>query len=309
MMTITVNDDFDLYKIVNSGQCFRPAAIGANTYHFITGENILIIRELPASEVHANEISAFEPLSSERSEETAVSNTCHTFSVSCSENDWKSIWAPYFDLDLNYSSIRESVPKKDKYMTHCAEVGAGIRMLRQDKWEMLISFIISQRKSIPAIRSSVEKLCERYGHEIPVPEISEAPVPALGCPLHSFPTPKELSRATKDELKECGLGYRVPYIYEVTKQVNEGKIDLITLDTLNDDDLFTELKKIKGVGDKVANCVELFGYHRLGRAPVDTWIAKVINEQYGGINPFPAYKEKAGVLQQYVFYTAQHARE
>ena len=109
-------------------------------------------------------------------------------------------------------------------------------------------------------------------------------------------------------LSECGLGYRVDYVLSAVECALNGSLEFSKLEELDDESLFLELKKIKGVGDKVANCVMLFAYHRIGRAPVDTWILKVINEQYGGVNPFDRYGNVAGVMQQYVFYYVQNRK-
>ena len=257
-MKITIDDDLDLDKIIDSGQCFRPRKISERTYRFVTGE-------------HAVEIK----------------HDGKQLSASCSKKEWDSVWHAYFDLDTNYQKIRALIPKDDKYLISAADHGAGIRILRQDKFEMLISFIISQRKSIPAIRTSVERIVDLYGHD------------------GFFPKPADMLRATEEELASCGLGYRVPYIRKAVERVAHGEVDLEALDELPDEELFSELKSFAGVGDKVANCVALFAYHRTGRAPVDTWIARVIAEQYGGINPFPRYGNNAGIMQQYMFYQAK----
>ncbi len=254
-MKITIDDDLDLDKIIGSGQCFRPKKISENTYSFVTAEHTV-----------------------ERTDEGDV------LSVSCTKKEWDSIWHTYFDLDTNYRKIRESIPKDDEYLRAAAGHGAGIRILRQDKFEMRISFIISQRKSIPAIRTSIERIVDLYGHD------------------GFFPKPEDMLRATDEELAACGLGYRVPYIRKAAERVALHEVDLEALDRLPDDELFDELKTFAGVGDKVANCVALFAYHRCGRAPVDTWIARVINERYGGVDPFPRYGKYAGIMQQYMFY-------
>ena len=254
-MKITIKDDFDLDKIVYSGQCFRAKKISDDTYGFVTGNNTVEIKK---------------------------EATC--YSVSCSKKEWDNVWHEYFDLDTNYSDIRKSIPEDDVFLKKAAEAGAGIRILRQDRFEMLISFIISQRKSIPAIRTSVERLVSLYGRD------------------GFFPTPAAMSAATGEELSSCGLGYRVPYILSAVRRICEHEVDLDYLDELCDEELVDTLKTFAGVGDKVANCVALFGYHRCGLAPVDTWIARVIKEQYCGINPFPRYGKYAGIMQQYMFY-------
>lgn len=272
-MIVTIQDDFDLYKIAHSGQCFRATQEADNTYRFITGENILHIAEISDND-----------------------DSDKTFEVSCTKDEWDKVWFEYFDLGTDYKQIRASIPKEDIYLRNAASLGKGIRILKQDKFETLISFIISQRKSIPAIKKSVESLVGKYGKKSDPEEV------------HFFPTAAQLSKATTEELAECGLGYRVPYIMKVTKQIEDGTVNLDAWDSLSDDELVTVLKSIYGVGDKVANCVALFSYHRTGLAPVDTWIKKVIETKYSGINPFAGYGNNAGIMQQYMFYQAQHLK-
>lgn len=262
-MQIRIDDDFDLYKIAYSGQCFRVKQIDDKTFTFVYQNHKVTIKELGDS----------------------------NYELSCSEAEWKNVWKEYFDLNLNYSDIRKSIPEDDPYMRHAAELGKGIRILKQDKFEMLISFIISQRKSIPAIKSSVEKICALYGEN------------------GFFPSPEAMLGAGNEELSSCGLGYRVPYIMDCIRKVALKEVNLDDFDKLSDEDLILELKHFNGVGDKVANCVALFAYHRIGNAPVDTWIAKVIENKYNGINPFPSYGKVAGIMQQYVFYAAQHMKD
>lgn len=281
-MIVSVNDDFDLYKIAYSGQCFRVNKTSADTYRFITGENILYIK--PAG---------FGVHISPGTSNSFVKN----FDVSCSKEEWENVWFDYFDLGTSYADIRNSIPQDDKYLNTAANLGKGIRILRQDKFEMLISFIISQRKSIPSIKKSVELISEKYGKKVPGEKS-----------LYFFPTSAKLRKSTESELKECGLGYRVPYIIKATDQVAKGIINLDELKSLSDEELVTSLKSFYGVGDKVANCVALFAYHRTGLAPVDTWIKKIMENEYGGTNPFPRYGENAGIMQQYMFYAAQHMK-
>lgn len=260
-MKIDVKDDFDLNKIIYSGQCFRPCLIDDNTYRFIKGDKVLYIKD--------NE-------------------------VLCSYDDWYNVWADYFDLDTNYEAIRKSILKDDQYLLKAAQIGKGIRILKQDYFEMVISFIISQRKSIPAIRSSIEKICDRFGRTMDT-DFGKVKL---------FPTPEELSKASEAELSECGLGYRVPYIMESCRRINLGELNLDSISKLSDDDLYEKLISLYGVGAKVANCISLFGYHRIKRAPIDTWIKKVIDNEYNGENPFLNYPEYAGIMQQYMFYAA-----
>lgn len=263
-MKVNIRDDFDLYRIVESGQCFRPRLINEDTYLFIYRDYVLYIKNI------------FE----------------YEYEISCSMDEWNNVWVPYFDLNKSYSNIRSNIPKDDIYIRECADCSVGIRILQQDKWEMLISYIISQRKSIPAIRSSIEKLCERFGNSIDT----------IHGKVYLFPTAKQLVEADRNVLAECGLGYRLDYITEAAKKINNNPMFLENALNLNDQQLFDELVSFKGVGTKVANCVMLFGYHRTGRAPVDVWIQRVIDEHYSGVNPFDSYGDVAGIMQQYVFF-------
>ena len=269
-MEIKIIDDFDLKKIVYSGQCFRPKEIRDGWFRFIFGENVLHIRQ--------------------RGE--------NFFEADCSAEDWQRVWENYFDLQTNYADIRRDVENFaagkscENFLRKAADFGAGIRILRQAPFEMLISYIISQRKNIPAIRSSVEKICERFGRRVET-NFGE---------VHLFPTVDEISGATLDDLTGLGLAYRKNYILDALAKVSSGEIDLTALENFSDTELVDKLKTIRGVGDKIANCVALFAYHRVDRAPVDVWIARAIENDFGGENIFDAFGKNAGILQQYVFY-------
>lgn len=269
-MIITIHDDFNLQRIIDSGQCFRPVKIPDGRYRFITGKHLLHIQELGDGR----------------------------YEVDCSRWNWKHTWKSYFDLNASYAAIRRSIPDSDTYLTWAAEYSQGIRILRQDPWEMLITFIISQRKSIPAIRSAVEMLCEKAG------TLCEEG----GENFYTFPRPGELARLSEEDLRECSLGYRAPYIYQTVRKVRREKINLYQWNILADEKLVEKLMEFPGVGIKVANCTALFGYHRIARAPVDVWIERVIREHYGGQNPFVSYPETAGIMQQYMFYYIRNGK-
>ena len=270
-MIITIHDDFNLQRIIDSGQCFRPVKIPDGRYRFITGKHLLHIQELGDGR----------------------------YEVDCSRWNWKHTWKSYFDLNASYAAIRRSIPDSDTYLTWAAEYSQGIRILRQDPWEMLITFIISQRKSIPAIRSAVEMLCEKAG------TLCEEG----GENFYTFPRPGELARLSEEDLRECSLGYRAPYIYQTVRKVRREKINLYQWNILTDEKLVEKLMEFPGVGIKVANCTALFGYHRIARAPVDVWIERVIREHYGGQNPFVSYPETAGIMQQYMFYYIRNGKK
>jgi len=244
--------NFDIKQIADSGQIFRFNEIEDGKFELIAGDRKLDI------------------------------NTLEPFEVT------DEFWSHYFDLETDYGRFIKAIPESDRFLTAAARYGSGMRILRQDTWEMLISFIISQRKSIPAIKTSVEKLCEKFG--------------TRKNGYYAFPTPKQLERAEMDELCECSLGYRAPYIYECARKVASGEYDLKAWEKLDDDELRSRLMGIKGVGIKVANCVMLFGYHRIGAFPVDVWIQRIVDEQYGGSFPLELYEGFSGVIQQYMFF-------
>ena len=270
-MEINITDDFDLNKIAQSGQCFRAHEFEDGTFRFVSRSNVLYIKK---------------------------SAPC-LYELSCNKTEWKNIWHSYFDFERNYQAIRDAIPKNDNYMASAANEGRGIRILKQDAWEMLITFIISQRKSIPSIKNSIELLCNAYGELVHTERET----------LKLFPAPEKLYRASESDLKNCKLGYRVGYIKDAARAICEQKLDLDVISQYDDTSLLEALKTVKGVGDKVANCICLFSYARTAMAPVDTWISKIIESKYKGVNPFPAYGDVAGIMQQYAFFYAQNHKD
>lgn len=290
-MYITIEDDFDLQKIADSGQCFRVKCFNDDTYRFITGENVLYIRKADRNtpEPHTIGNTTTEP------DRNIQKETENRYEISCTEEVWNRVWYPYFDLGRSYREVRERIKSRDKYMLAAAENGLGIRILRQEPWEMLITFIISQQKTIPAIKNAVETLCKNYGTKLT----------AIHEEIYCFPSATQLSGVTEELLREYKLGYRAPYVLDAINKVHHQDIDLYTIASYTDRKLFEALKQVSGVGDKVSNCICLFAYGRTRLAPVDTWIKKVIDQKYKGKNPFPKYRDAAGIMQQYIFYYAQ----
>lgn len=271
MMTVTFPDGIDLAKIAASGQCFRCGEAEPGLYRFITGHSVICCRQSGPNAVRAD----------------------------CTPTEWDAIWSSYFDAGRNYRAVLDAIDPEDRFMNAAGRCGEGIRILRQDPWEMLVTFIVSQRKSIPAIRRAVEALAALCGKAVDTP---------LGA-LYAFPTAQALAARSAQELQGCGLGYRVPYVQDAARRVAAGELDLQALERLPDEELFSALKTVRGVGDKVADCVMLFGYGRVDRAPVDVWIRRVIAERYAGVSPFAGVERGAGILQQYLFYYAQTHKE
>ncbi|MCR5404880.1 MAG: DNA-3-methyladenine glycosylase 2 family protein [Butyrivibrio sp.] len=285
MIKKKIKDDFDLKKIAESGQSFRFNEVfekcgtqeckeereaSKRTFSVTASYRHLLIRELGQNE----------------------------YEFECSTEDYEHFWKGYFDLGLDYSQIRERIDKNtDPYLYRASEFGKGIRILKQDPWEMLISFIISQRKNIPAIKASIEKLCALAGDVIE--KDSE-----LGT-IYSFPGPEKLAGLSMEELGRCSLGYRDKYVHQAALDVASGAVDLDSFKKLDDEALMAELLKLYGVGVKVANCEILFGYHRLNAFPRDVWINRVLEECYKEGFPFDAYYPYNGVMQQYLFFAAR----
>lgn len=301
MLSVNIIDDFDLDKIAESGQCFRWHKMETGGYRIQAGDRVLSIR--PAGG--------------------------HRYEVS----EWDAFWENYFDLTTDYRGIRSRIPADDRYLYTAAEAGRGIRILRQDPWETLITFIISQRKSIPAIRTCVEKLCAAAGRPLsetdrtmpdepePHPAFSgfraflppegadpaqsdPAPCPE-SCIFRAFPTQEELASLTMEDLLACGLGYRAKYIAAVA----ELSLPVGQMKSLDDGTLLGELMRLPGVGIKVASCTMLFGFHRLNLFPEDVWISRVLKEHYPEGFPFARYAPFCGVMQQYLFYYRRNFRK
>ena len=215
---VAIQDDFDLDKIIESGQCFRPQKLSDGRYRFLSGGALLYLTPLGDGQYDAAWYGSD-----------------------------REYWADYFDLGRNYAALRCSLAGQSSYLDKSLDFGQGIPVLHQDPWEMLITFLISHRMG-------------------------------------------------------CGLGYRTRYIQNAAAQASSGTLDLDALAALPDDALFSRLLELDGVGKKVANCVCLFGYGRTAMAPIDVWIQRLIDEEFGGRDPFPSYDQQAGIVQQYLFY-------
>lgn len=210
----------------------------------------------------------------------------------------------YFDLLRDYYSIQEIISKDDNVLKEAIRSGEGIRILNQDTFETVVSFIISARNSIPIIKKTVEKISKKFGDKLCF----------KGEEYYSFPTPSQLSKATEEDLRECGCSFRAPYIVETTKDIVEGKIDLDSLKNLSTDEAVKKLTELKGVGIKVADCISLFSLGKLDAFPVDVWIQRIMEYFYvadkTSLKKMREYArnkfgENAGIAQQYLFYYAR----
>lgn len=177
----------------------------------------------------------------------------------------------YFDLNRDYSKIKKELSKVDNNLLEATNFGSGIRILNQDLWETIISFIISANNNIPRIKGIIEKISKKYGKEIKFNEKS----------YYEFPTPKELSKATVEDLKNLGLGFRDVRVYETTQMINSKEFDLDELYTLDTKQAQEKLLTLSGVGPKVADCILLFSkLKRFDVFPIDVWVRRVMNDLY-----------------------------
>ena len=202
-----------------------------------------------------------------------------------------SFWRNYFDLDVNYADSSHCFDEPE-YLKACADFGKGIRILRQEPWEALCSFIISQCNNIPRIKKIISTLCSLFGEELP-------------CGLYSFPSAERLAALSEAELSPLRSGYRAAYILSAARAVAEGELDFDKLSSLRSEEAFAEVKKINGVGDKVANCFMLYGLHRMERFPIDVWMKRALQRHFPKDFDPAVLGLYAGLAQQYIFY---HAR-
>jgi N-glycosylase/DNA lyase len=225
-----------------------------------------------------------------------------TVQLSCSEEDYEQIWEDYFDLKYDYGRIIEKLKNgDDEFLRQAALFGKGIRILQQESFETVISFIISQNKNIPAIKSCIEGICRRYGEKRISREFGNLEYTV-------FPTPNVLAAAVKEDLRALKTGYRDEYIIHAASAAANGSMDLNRLRNCGYPEAVSSLKSIKGIGEKVANCIALYGLHHIEGFPVDVWINRVFNEIYNGSFPKEKYSGYGGIIQQYMFYYMRYLK-
>lgn len=264
-MIIQEISNFNLRQICNSGQCFRmiERKDRENSFFIIANGRYL-----------------------------ELSQEGETIYFSCSAEEFL-FWEEYFDLNTNYKTYLDQIDPADTYLVEAAKLANGMHILRQDLWEIIISFLISQQNNITRIRRCVQNICQQYGEKLTTEN---------GTIYYSFPTAAALSQATEEELRACNLGYRAKYVLKTAKDIASGDFSLAKLKKMNYEDAKKELLKLYGVGVKVADCICLYALHHLEAFPVDTHIKQALNAHY--INGFPMkrYSGIQGVMQQYIFY-------
>lgn len=204
-----------------------------------------------------------------------------------SKEDFENIWSDYFDFSRDYGKIIDDI-KSDEILKKASDFGYGIRILNQEPFETLCSFIISQNNNIPRIKGIIDRLCKKYGKKI-------------DDDLYSFPDAETLSKLTVDDLSDIRMGFRAKYIIDASQKVASGEVNLSDLFSLDTDTARTELMKIKGVGPKVADCTLLFSLKHFDAFPKDVWIKRAVEVLFPQGLPECANGYK-GIVQQYIFY-------
>ena len=271
---IIKSEDFKLYDTFECGQCFRWEEEEDGAFVGIAGGRCARLRETKEGIV-----------------------------IETTKEDYESFWVRYFDLERDYGSIKKSLCIND-IMREAVNYGGGIRILRQEFFETLVSFIISQRSSIPKIKSTIKKMCERYGEKITF----------FDKEYYAFPESRVIAALSEEELRSLGVGYRAPYIMRAAYDVESGRISEQELLSLPTDEARKKLISMYGVGDKVCDCVLLFSLAKYDLFPSDVWIKRVMAEEFGakendakkeGEALFGAY---SGFAQQYLFYYRRNGR-
>lgn len=273
------NQNFNVMQIAESGQCFRM--------NQIKDKNNKVKYGLVAYKRYL-ELVQISP---------------GTVELSCTEDEYHQIWEDYFDLKYDYGKITDSlINGGDKFLSEAAEYGNGIRILKQEPFEATISFIISQNKNIPAIKNCIEGICKRYGEKM----ISKD---CYGIEYYTFPDETVLAQATKEDLRVLKTGYRDDYIIKAAQAVASGELNLEYLKHCRIDEAMKALMKIHGIGEKVANCISLYGLHHIEGFPVDVWILRVLKEIYDNQFDKEKYRGYTGIVQQYMFYYMRHLKK
>lgn len=266
--------DFHLGQTLECGQCFHYKKFSENEYGISALGKLL----------HA-----------EQAEDRVIF-------YDTSMEEYEQVWSEYFDLNRDYGAIKTALLKKDGKLKDAMGTMWGVHILKQDFFETLISFIISQNKQIPHIRQIVENISRQYGRYLG--EIK-------GEQFYSFPDCHTLKTVGEEELRRLKTGFRAPYICDAAQKVSDGTIPEELLHAMKGPEAMECLMKIKGVGEKVASCVLLFGLEKREEFPVDVWIKRIMEELYfHGDTSREEIRKKAmemygaygGYAQQYLFY-------
>lgn len=286
-VTCRCPDEFDVDLIFDCGQCFRYIKNDDGSYTGIANGKVIRVR----------------------TDEDERFDTGRALTVcGVSEEEFESVWKNYFDLETDYGKIMERLCERDSVIEKAVKYGKGIRLLRQDPWETVLSFIVSQNNNIPRITGCLNSLAENFGEKTEYEGMNALP---------SFET---LSELEESDLSVCRLGYRAKYITETAKAVSKDGGDILyslASPSVTTEEALSYLQSLSGVGPKVANCIALFSLNKTDCFPVDVWVKRVMNRLYGfdekdvrGIKSFAAetFGRYGGIAQQYLFYYMRYVK-
>lgn len=267
--------DFDLAQTLECGQCFHFVKLDEEDYVLTAKGYVLHVSQ------EADTVTFYDT----------------------DKDEYVNVWKDYFDMDRDYSAIKKKLLEKDDKLKDAIESMWGVRILNQDFFETLISFIISQNKQIPHIKKIVADISAKFGTYKGT---------YGGADMSTFPTLEQLANASEEDFKELKTGFRAPYIMDAIRRNMAGQFDINELKSMDYDSCIKELMTIKGVGEKVANCVSLFGLGKKEAFPVDVWIKRIMETMYFDGVDTPKDKiaafakeqfgELGGFAQQYLFY-------
>lgn len=277
-LIIEKNKNFELKDIFDCGQCFRWNQNNDGSYTGVIKNGVLNVK----------------------------CDEKNIYFRGMLDGDIKEIVYFYFDLNKSYSELISKLSKVDKYMKQSIEYGRGIRILNQDLFETIISFIISANNNIPRIKGIIERMSVKYGTEVLFED----------CKYYLFPTPEQLRDVTVDDFRALGLGFRDIRIFETTHMILNNKNILSDLFLMNTEEAKNQLLNLSGVGPKVADCILLFSeLKRFDVFPIDVWVRRAMNELYIGLEDESKVSKKQiyalaeekfgnlkGIAQQYLFY-------
>jgi N-glycosylase/DNA lyase len=216
--------------------------------------------------------------------------------------EFETLWKKYFDFQRDYGELKSIFAKSEGVLREALNFSPGLRLMRQDVWEVLVSFILSQNSNIPRIKKMIELLCENFGDKLS--SICNCETDA--CQGYAFPSAEVLAKLSADELAPIKCGYRAAYVIDAAHRVASGQFEPSVLEKLSSDEIKNELLQIHGVGPKVADCVLLYGFGRTECYPADVWIKRVMTKYYP--DGFPKeLNEHAGIAQQFLFHYVRNA--
>jgi len=274
------NVDINLTDTITCGQCFRFYEENDGSFTMVIKDRVINIR----NDEHNN-----------------------LFVESNNEDNLENVIKDYFDLERNYDEINQILLKKDKTMKECIENSKGLKILKQEPFEMLISYIISQNNKVSRISNSVNYICEKYGKKVIF----------RNKDYYLFPTIDEMKEINLEVLKESKVGFRDKYILSVIENIKNGNLNVESITNMNTNDALEYLKRMKGIGPKVASCILLFGYSRFDVFPIDTWVKKAMAILYSDIgqsqkNISEFAKEKygkyCGIALQYMYHSMRNIK-